>query len=155
MNMNNVSVKIDVSINGAQVVPTAAQLMQIHKAVTSIVFKASFEELAPHSKGTKGRPLGSRNKKKRINWSDEELQTTLALKQEGKSHKRIAAIINSMFHTGRTTHAVGVIMAKIKRGERKGVGTSVLERVARVNEFNNQPQVSSRTIPEPENEFQI
>lgn len=140
MNINDLKIDLSLSINGARVTPNVGQLDQISKYIYATVFKGNGGGTELSAVKALGRPKGIKNSKQKQKWSDDEVEMAHMLKSEGKTNKRIAAILSAMYHTRRSDKAVGLMFWNKKTKTKPVVG--VLERVA---EVNNTPIVKSET----------
>lgn len=139
MNINDLKIDLTLSINGARVTPNIGQLDQISKYIYATVFKGNGGGTELSAVKALGRPKGIKNGKQKQKWSDDEIEMAHMLKSEGKTNKRIAAILSAMYHTRRSDKAVSLMFwNKVHKKVKPGV----LERVAEVNQA---PIVKSET----------
>lgn len=94
--MNTINLKLEISLNGAQVFPTVAQYAKLQEAATNILLGGPQEEEAKEKRAY------TRRAKVRQVWTQDEVNFVVNHRLEGKSYKKIAKELLTVFGTKRS-----------------------------------------------------
>lgn len=108
--MYNLQIKVDVTMNGAVVIPTTAQFQKIQQAVQTILSSGASEQAGTSFKAKRQRRRSSFKR-----WTDEEDAFVFRRLHEGLKPAEIAVQLNRTFDSGRNKSAVEQRIIRIRR----------------------------------------